>query len=85
VTVHIRYLNFTCGGPYIRDCGEAIGTSGNVTIDGGTFYGLGPIYNEYGFTYGGAIGNDGGTVQLQVDRIQSNKPSNCVNVPGCTG
>jgi len=59
VTVHIRYLNFTCGGSYIGQCGEAIRTSGNVTIEGGTFYELGPIYNEYGLGGGGAIGNGG--------------------------
>ena len=58
-TLHTRDLNFTCGGNYVDQCGHAIGTSGNVTIDGGTFYDLGPIFNEYGLTDGGAIANGG--------------------------
>jgi predicted outer membrane repeat protein len=59
VTLHVRNLNFTCSGNYVEQCGQAIGSSGNVTIDGGTFYDLGPTYNEYGLTDGGAISNGG--------------------------
>jgi len=138
VTLHVRNLNFTCGGDYTGQCGHAIGNSGNVTIDGGTFYHLGPIFNEYGLTDGGAIGNggqatlrqdtlsgnstffaftaggaiyntaaltvtstaitgntaaagspggidnEGGAVSPHHDRIRSNTPFNCSNVPGCT-
>jgi hypothetical protein len=58
-TLHTRDLNFTCGGNYVGQCGHAIGSAGDVTIDGGTFYDTGPVYNEYGYTDGGAIYNVG--------------------------
>jgi hypothetical protein len=59
VTLHTRDLNFTCGGNYVDQCGHAIGSDGDVTIDGGTFYDTGPVYDEYGYTDGGAVLNSG--------------------------
>jgi len=53
VTLFIRNLNFTGGGGYYV-CGGAISTSGNVTIDGGTFQ-----LNGSASDSGGAICNGG--------------------------
>jgi Right handed beta helix region len=54
-----RGLRATGGGNYVDQCGHAIGTDGDVTIDGGTFYNMGPVYDEYGYTDGGAVLNSG--------------------------
>jgi hypothetical protein len=66
VSVHIRDLNFTGGGdPYV--CGGAINTSGDVTIEGGTFRLDGAASPSGGESpTGGAICNGG---QLTVNGV----------------